>query len=138
MVEGNSGTQLMSFVVSLSNASGAGVWVNYTTANGNATTSNNDYVAKSGTIYFAPGETSQTIEIVIKGDTKKEQDERFYVNLSGASGGTISDSQGMGTILNDDSGGKGGSKGSSKTLTASAVDAAMAELMSDPPKKHSR
>ena len=49
------------------------------------------------------------------------------MNLSGASGGTISDSQGVGTILNDDSGGKGGSKGSSKTLTASAVDAAMTE-----------
>ena len=77
-------------------------------------TSNNDYVARSGTIYFAPGETSKTIEIVIQGDTKKEQDEQFYVNLTGASGGTISDSQGAGTILNDDSGGKGGGKGGSR------------------------
>jgi len=134
VVEGNSGTKLLTFTVTLSNASGQGVWVNYATANGSATTSNNDYVAKSGTVYFAPGETSKTITVSIKGDTKKEKDERFYVNLSGAIGGQIADSQGVGTILNDD----GGGSRSKRLSSAWAVDAAIEELMSDRRKKRVR
>ncbi|HUE70756.1 MAG TPA: Calx-beta domain-containing protein [Pirellulaceae bacterium] len=134
VVEGNSGTTLMTFTVSLSNASGRGVWVNYATANGTAKTSDNDYVATSGTIYFAPGETSKTITVSIKGDTKKENDEKFYVNLSGAIGATIADSQGVGTIVNDDGGGKGNTKGSKQTSSALAVD----DFMSSVRKKRSR
>jgi hypothetical protein len=137
IVEGNSGTKLLTFTVSLSNASGQGVWVNYQTKNGTATTSNADYVAKSGTIYFAPGETTKTLTVTIKGDTKKEKDERFYVNLSGASGGTISDSQGLGTILNDDGITKG-NKASNQKLSASAVDAAILDWMFPPLKKRGR
>jgi hypothetical protein len=100
--EGNSGTQVVTFTVSLSQFSGNGVSVNYTTANGSAKTSDSDYVAKSGTIYFAPGERFKTIEITVKGDTRKEQNERFYVNLSAHINATILDSQGIGTIMNDD------------------------------------
>jgi hypothetical protein len=135
LVEGNSGTQAMAFTVSLSKASGEGVWVNYKTANGSATTSNSDYAASSGTIYFAPGETSKTITVTIKGDTKKEKDERFYVNLSGAGGGTIADSQGVGTILNDDGGNRGNAKSSSQKRSASTVDAAILDWMFPPLKK---
>ena len=40
--------------------------------------------------------------IVVNGDKTKEADEYFFVNLSGAVGGTILGSQGVGTILNDD------------------------------------
>ena len=134
VAEGNSGTRLMSFTVSLSNASGEGVSVNYKTVNGSATTSNNDYVAKSGTVYFAPGETSKTVTVSIKGDTKKEKDEQFYVNLSGAVGGAITDAQGIGTILNDD----GGTKASNRISYALAVDSAIEEMMSDRRKKRDR
>jgi hypothetical protein len=125
VVEGNSGTTPMTFTVSLSSVSGQGVWVNYTTANNTAKTSDNDYVPTSGSIYFAPGETIQTITVSIVGDTKKEKDERFYVKLSGADGATIADNQGVGTILNDDaSGGKGNNgKGNSGKLLATALDA---------------
>ena len=134
LAEGNSGTKLMSFTVSLSNASGEGVSVNYKTVNSSATTSNNDYVAKSGTVYFAPGETSKTITVSIKGDTKKEKDEQFYVNLSSAVGGAISDAQGVGTILNDD----GGTKASNRISYALAVDSAIEEMTSDRRKKRDR
>jgi large repetitive protein len=140
VVEGNSGTKLMTFTVSLSQASGQSVSVNYATANGTATVSNNDYVAKSGNVFFAPGETSKTITITIQGDTKKEKDEQFYVNLSGPIGGTLADGQGVGTIVNDDGGGKGNASGNGnkESLSASAVDAALEDWMSSARKKKSR
>lgn len=134
IVEGNSGTKLMTFTVSLSSASSAGVSVNYSTANSSATTSNNDYVSKSGTLSFAPGETNKTISVTVRGDTKKENDERFYVNLSGALGGTLADSQGVGTIINDDGAGGGSVKGK-KAVGADAYDAAMADMTFSPQKK---
>ena len=56
------------------------------TVNGTATTSDNDYVANSGTLTFAPGETTKTITIEVKGDSKKEADERFYLDLFGNGG----------------------------------------------------
>jgi len=135
VAEGNSGTKLMQFTVFLSRVSGQEVRVNYATANSSATTSDNDYVAKSGTLVFAPGQTSKTITVSIKGDTKKESDEKFYVNLSSAIGGTIADSQGVGTILNDDSGGN--PKGN-RISSTSAIDAAMDELMFSGRKKRGR
>jgi hypothetical protein len=137
VVEGNSGTRTMTFSVSLSRISSQTVSVNFATANGSAKTSDNDYVAKSGTISFAPGEIVKTIDIVIKGDTKKEQDEKFYVNLSSAVKGTIGESQGIGTILNDDGGGKASAKGRSQTLSAASVDAAILDWMF-PKRKKSR
>jgi hypothetical protein len=46
--------------------------------------------------------------VIVRGDKKKEANETFFVNLSGAIDGTISDSQGLGTIVNDEGGaGKG-------------------------------
>ena len=138
VVEGNSGTKLMSFTVSLSNSSGAGLWVNYNTANGTATTSNKDYVATSGTLYFAPGQTTKTITVNIQGDTKKEKNEKFYVNLSGAVGATIADGQGVGTILNDDGVSQSKTKGSNQVLSALSVDAAIEDWMFSGRKKRNR
>src|SRR5205814_1355191 len=40
------------------------------TVNGTATTSDGDYLAKTGTLTFAPGETTKTITIEVKGDDK--------------------------------------------------------------------
>ena len=53
--EGNSGTTVMVLTVNLSQVSGQEVRVNYATANNTAKTSDNDFVAKSGTLIFAPG-----------------------------------------------------------------------------------
>ena len=77
------------------------VAVNFATANDTAK-AGEDYVASAGTISFAPGETSKTIAISVKGDRRNEADERFFVNLSGASGGLIVDGIGIGTIIDDD------------------------------------
>src|SRR5262249_37876805 len=82
--EGNSGTRTMTFTVTLSQTSDKQVTVTYATSNGTAKTGDKDYLAKSGTITFAPGQTTKTIVITINGDKKKESSEQFYVNLSKA------------------------------------------------------
>ena len=80
-----------------------GQWPSFSTVNGTATTGDNDYVAQSGTLTFAPGETTKTITIVVQGDNKRESNEEFYVDLSGTSSNSVLDKKrGTGKILNDD------------------------------------
>ncbi len=102
-VEGNSPTTtLAAFTVSLSSAPTQTVTVNFATAN-NSATSGSDYVARSGTLTFlAGGPTTQTVNVTVNGDNNIEGNETFFVNLSTATNGTITDSQGIGTIVNDD------------------------------------
>jgi len=77
--------------------------MSFRTVNGTATTSDNDYVAKTGTLTFAPGETTKTITIEVNGDSKKEADETFYLDLFGLSGNALfTKNRGVGTIVNDD------------------------------------
>jgi hypothetical protein len=102
--EGRKGqTTLFTFTVTLSVAYDQPVTMSFQIVNGTATTSNNDYVAKTGTLTFAPGETTKTITIEVKGDSKKEADETFYVALFGLSSNALfTKNRGLGTILNDD------------------------------------
>lgn len=101
VVEGDGGTTQATFTVLLSTASGQGVTVNYATAD-NTATAGSDYQPTSGTLTFNSGETSKTFAVTINGDTTFEAGETFFVNLSGAANASISDSQGIGTITNDD------------------------------------
>jgi hypothetical protein len=110
LAEGQKGTTNFTFTVSLSFAYLVPVTVLWNTANGTATAgngNNGDYRRGSGTLTFNPGQTSLTITIKVTGEKKVESDETFFVNLIGATNGTIVDSQGIGTIRNDD-GGTGG------------------------------
>jgi len=102
--EGKKGTTtLFTFTVSLSAAYDQPVTMSFHTVNGTAKTSDNDYLAKSGTVTFAPGETTKTITIQVKGDSKRESNEYFYLDLSGNSSNSwFTKSRGIGTILNDD------------------------------------
>jgi hypothetical protein len=62
-----------------------------------------DYIAKSGTLTIAAYETTKTITIEVKGDSKKEANEMFYLDLFGLSGNALfTKNRGIGTILNDD------------------------------------
>ncbi len=101
VTEGNSGSVAAGFVVSLSAATTQTVTVNYTTANGTAT-AGSDYTSATGTVTFAPGSTSQPISVSVLGDTLDEGNETFVVNLSGATNATIADTQGVGTITDND------------------------------------
>jgi probable HAF family extracellular repeat protein len=101
VVEGNNQSTGATFTVSLSEATTGTVLVNFMTANGSAI-AGDDYNFVSGTLKFNPGETTKTITVAVKGDKKRESDETFRVNLSGADGATILDAQGSGIIRNDD------------------------------------
>jgi Ca2+-binding RTX toxin-like protein len=102
VTEGNDGTKLATFTVSLTGDTNEAVTVQYATGDDTATTADNDYTAANGTLTFAPGETTKQVTVEIIGDTKVEPDETFFVNLSNATGATISDNQGIGTIVDDD------------------------------------
>ena len=102
--EGKKGqTTLFTFTVTLSAAYDQAVTMSFRTVNGTATTGNGDYVARSGTITFLPGETTKTITIEVKGDSKREANESFALDLFGNSTNSLfTKSRGVGTILNDD------------------------------------
>lgn len=102
ILEGNSGTKMLTFTVKLSKTSASPVTVKYTTSDGTAKLSDNDYIATSGTLTFAAGQLTKTISVAIKGDTKVEADETLLLALSGPTNATIGDPLGIGTIKNDD------------------------------------
>ncbi|HEX8335291.1 MAG TPA: Calx-beta domain-containing protein, partial [Pyrinomonadaceae bacterium] len=102
VIEGNAGTTAATFTVSLLPASGQTVTVNYAAADGTATTGGGDYAAASGTLTFVPGDTSETVTVNVTGETAAEAHENFVVNLSSPSNAGLGDSQGQGTIRNDD------------------------------------
>lgn len=100
--EGDSGTVTLLFTVSLSSVSTQTVTVNYTTADGTATVAGNDYNATSGTLTFAPGQTTKTIPVVVKGDTLNEDHETILLQLSAATNAKIAVGTGTATITDDD------------------------------------
>jgi hypothetical protein len=102
--EGKKGkTTLFTFTVTLSAAYDEPVTMSFQTVNGTATTSDNDSIAKTGTLTFAPGETTTTITIEVKGDSKTEANEKRYLDLFGLSNKSLfTKNRALGTILNDD------------------------------------
>lgn len=59
------------------------------TVDGPVTTGDNDYIATTGTLTFASGETTKTITIFVKGDSKEETNETFYLDLFGLSSNAL-------------------------------------------------
>jgi len=101
VTEGNSGTTLARFTVSLSGPSASPVTVGWATVDGTAT-AGTDYAASSGTLTLAAGQTRGTISVSVTGDRTAESSESFLVRLSNAVGATLADAVGLGTIVNDD------------------------------------
>ncbi len=101
ITEGDSGTKDFAFNIKLSERSGHVVTVNYGTAPGTASVGL-DYLPKSGTLAFEPGETNKTLLVKVVGDAIFEPTETFFLNLSTASFATIDDNQGQATILDND------------------------------------
>jgi len=95
-----------SFTITLSAPSQQTVTVHATTQDGSAIGSpdcNTDYCAGQADIVFNPGgPLSQTLTILIKGDTLVEGTEQFFVNLSNPVNATIEKGQGVCTIIDDD------------------------------------
>jgi serine protease len=102
VTEGNSGTRLATFTVTLSQAVGTVVSYDISTANGTAA-AGSDYVAKSLTGQsMAAGVTSKTFTVTINGDATPETTETFLVNVTNVAGVAVADGQATGTIFNDD------------------------------------
>src|SRR5438045_2715953 len=100
--EGDAGTTSYVFTVTKTGNTGLSASVDFQTADGTATVSDNDYQTNNGTLNFAANETTKQITVLVTGDTRFEANETFTVHLSNASGATISGADGTGTILNDD------------------------------------
>lgn len=102
VTEGDSGTVAAIFTVTRSGSLAGSTAVNYCTSSGGALPGS-DYVSVSnGAMIFNPGEATKTITILVNGDRIDENDQGFFVNLTGATGAVIVDGQGFGNILDDD------------------------------------
>ena len=99
--EANENAGTMAFWVSLSRASENVVTVRYTTADGTAA-AGDDYTAADDTLTIPAGATGASVSVTIIDDTDDtENDETFTLNLSGATGATITGSPATATIIED-------------------------------------
>ncbi|MGZ4675363.1 MAG: Calx-beta domain-containing protein [Acidimicrobiia bacterium] len=96
------GSAPATFTVTLSKATSVPVQVDWATSDGTAT-SLGDYSAGSGTLVFAPGDTSKTISVDVLADEENEPDETFSVQLANATGAAIATGTGTATILGSSS-----------------------------------
>jgi len=90
-------TDRMVFTVILSNPSYQTIKVKYKTGDSSAK-AGEDYVARSGTLTFAPGATTATITVTVTAD-REVGDETFFVNLSAPVHATTADGEAVGTIV---------------------------------------
>jgi hypothetical protein len=101
--EGNGGTTNYTFTVTKTGSTAVTATVDYATVNGTATSPSDFTAIPTTTLTFLAADTTKQITVLVNGDTTFEPDETFSVHLSNASGATISDADGTGTIVNDDS-----------------------------------
>jgi hypothetical protein len=100
------GTTNAGFNVTLSAPSTQPITVDFSTADGTANAPA-DYQSVAGTLTFAPGVTTRTINVTVNGDSAAEADEshfseNFFVNLVNPNGASILKAQGVGTINRGD------------------------------------
>ena len=81
--EGNSGGRRLTFALALDRPSGHGLVLHYADAGTGTATSGTDYEELSpDTLFFAPGETTKSIDVIVLGDTLQERDETVVLRLS--------------------------------------------------------
>ena len=89
------------FVITFDRPSASVVSINYATQDGTAL-AGSDYVAASGTLKFAAGETAKTVKVLVTDDSLHEGAETFSLALSGLAGATALDPVGTATIDDND------------------------------------
>ena len=100
--EGDGGTKLANFTVSLSAVSGSPVTFDISTEAGTAAPGV-DFVSKALAGQSIPaGQSSYNFSVTINGDTAIENNETFTVNLGNVVGSNVGDRQAQGRINNDD------------------------------------
>jgi len=100
VTEGNAGTKVLAFTVSLSKVAPSPVTYEVLT-NGGTATSGSDFVARDITDTIAAGQLSKTFNVTINGDTNVEANETVVASLR-LGNVSILDGTGVGTITNDD------------------------------------
>lgn len=106
--EGNNGSKIYRFNVSRSGDTSGTSSASWSVVGTGASAANaDDFVGGNllgGTVFFAPGETTTTIDIQVAGDLTVEGDESFLVQLDSATGASIDPEAKTagGTIVNDD------------------------------------
>ncbi len=95
----NGAGSVFQFSVALSSAAVGDVTLHYATQPGTAL-ENADFTAATGTLTIASGKTSGTIDVQIKGDSLRKENQVFYVQLDAPKNCTIKTSKGTGTIVN--------------------------------------
>jgi Ca2+-binding RTX toxin-like protein len=105
VLEGSDGeTSTATVTLSLSAPSNKPVTVHYATSDGSATLEDNDYVAASGNVSFAPNTTSQTLSFTVNGDTVQEDNEDFLVQLDTPVNATLDSIATAKVIIQNDDG----------------------------------
>jgi beta-glucanase (GH16 family) len=89
------------FYVDLSAAASAQASVNYGTLDGTAI-GGTDFVTASGTLVIPAGQTEGYVDVQIKGDSLRQADQQFYLQLSSPVNCTLGVAKGTGTIDNSD------------------------------------
>jgi hypothetical protein len=99
--EGQDGGKRIRVAVWLSAPSKRTVTVRATTRSGSAR-AGSDFVAKSVTLTFRPGQRHKRFTVAVIGDRTRERNETFRVRLSAAKGAPIADAGATVTIVSDE------------------------------------
>jgi hypothetical protein len=101
VTEGNAGTTVLTFTITLSVPSSRSVSISYATKDGTAR-AGTDYVAASGTVTFNPGETSKMVSVQVRGNVTHEPDKTFTITLSEPVNAGLGRAQATARIVDDD------------------------------------
>jgi hypothetical protein len=104
VVEGDDGQRRAQFFIHLSRPPATNVTITYTTADGTATAPG-DYIAKlPGTVVFAPGQISKTVDVLVNSDTEVGTGRDFVLDVAVTGGSPVEEiaMTGVSTIVDDD------------------------------------
>jgi alpha-tubulin suppressor-like RCC1 family protein len=104
VVEGDSGQRRAQFLIHLSRAPETPVTVTYATTDGTAV-AGDDYVAKlPGTVVFAPGQVSKTVDVLVNSDDVGGAARSFSLDVTVTGGSPVEEitMSGTATIVDDD------------------------------------
>ncbi|MGC4896585.1 lamin tail domain-containing protein [Micromonospora sp. DT31] len=101
VAEGDKGTRTMTFTVTVSRPLSEPALLCATTY-GTTAQAGSDYDPYVGCKLLPAGQTSLAFPVTVRGDGKREADERLTLYVTGVPGLRLADPSGAGTILNDD------------------------------------
>ncbi|MCX7422545.1 MAG: hypothetical protein NT013_23785 [Planctomycetia bacterium] len=102
IAEGNAGNVNLAFTITLSAPSFLPVSVTVSTADGSATAGSDYTTIVNQLVTFAPGTTTQTVNVVVAGDATNEVDDTVRLLLSSPVNASLQNQEAIGTITNDD------------------------------------